>query len=239
MSRISADDTPLAGYQERRLAELTAVVVARTGQGVRASEGQPPRRAGVVRRRTVWGIAGAACAVAAGLLTWAGGAQPAAYAVTRDPSGLVTVKVTEEILNSQDAAALSDELRSAGVPGVVFSIPEGKVCPQPYARQVDLPSNVYNMPDGLYTVPSNLPEPDGGWKMTINPGHFKPGQFMIWTLSASHTFGQNGERDVTTISTSTFLASGRVIPCHYRPVPQERAAPIRNPGGYVVFADSH
>ncbi|MES9539943.1 hypothetical protein [Actinomadura sp. NPDC000600] len=251
MSGISTDDTPLAGYQERRLIELTAAVVAKREQGARASTVRPTRRPGLVRRRSAWGLAGAACtacAVAAGLLAWTGNAQPA-YAITRDPSGLVTIKVTEKTLDTRDADALSRGLRSLGVPAAVYSIPEGTVCPQPYARQVDLPSNVYEMPDGLYTVPSNLPQPGGGWKMTINPGHFKRGQFMIWTLSLSGTYDQNGRRVGTATSVGTYLVSGRVIPCRYRPAPRRQAPPplpkkdgtsviATDTGGYVTFADS-
>ncbi len=252
MSNIPTDDTPLAGYQERRLIELTAAVAAKNEQSARVSAVRPPRRPGVMRRRSAWGLAGAACtacAVAGVLLTWTGSAQPA-YAVTRGPSGLVTVKVTEKTLDSRDADALSRELRSLGVPAVVYSIPEGTVCPQPYARQVDLPSNVYDMPDGLYTLPSDLPKPGGGWKMTINPGNFKPGQFMVWTLTTSGVYEQNGRRTGSASSVGTYLVSGRTIPCHNRPAPRVRTprpssgtkdgAPvfITDTGGYVSFADS-
>ncbi|MEU8122428.1 hypothetical protein AB0C21_27285 [Spirillospora sp. NPDC049024] len=105
------------------------------------------------------------------------------------------------------------------------------------------------MPDGLYTVPSDLPQPGGGWKMTINPGHFKRGQFMIWTLSTSGTFDQNGRRVGSGTSVGTYLVSGRAIPCHYRPAPQKEAPPppakkdgksvfATDSGGYVTFADT-
>ncbi|WUH99524.1 hypothetical protein OHR68_39555 [Spirillospora sp. NBC_00431] len=250
MSGISTEDTPLAGYQERRLIELTAAVDAKTEKGARASAFDPPHRPGVFRRRSTWGVAGAACAtfaVTGGLLTWTGEAQHA-YAVTRDPSGLVTVKVTEETLDSRDADALSHELRSLGVPALVYSIPEGKVCPQPYAKLVDLPPNVYDMPDGLYTVPSNLPRPDSGWKMTINPRNFKRGQFMVWTLSTSGEYDQNGRRTGTSTSVGTYLASGRTIPCQYQPAPKEEppqlppdmggGTVIADTGGYITFANS-
>ncbi|MGK5557981.1 hypothetical protein ACSNOI_40885 [Actinomadura kijaniata] len=242
MNGVSADDAPLAGYQERRLAELTAVVAARAGR---------PRRARPVRRRSVWAAAGVACVAATGVLAWPGGARPA-YAVTRDASGLVTVKVTEEILNTRNADALSRELRALGVPAVVFSIPEGRVCPQPHARAADLPPNVYDMPGGLYTLPRDLPRPDRGWQMTINPGHFRPGQFMVWTLTTGGAYDENGRRVGSATSTGTYLVSGRVVPCRYRPAPKQ-APPtpvvlktakgdrmgmsITDTGGYVEFAD--
>ncbi|MEU9843286.1 hypothetical protein AB0C69_29170 [Actinomadura sp. NPDC048032] len=253
MSSISGDDTPLAGYQERRLAELTAAVAARTERDARASAARPPRRPRAVRGRRAWGLAAAACAacaVAGVLPVWTGGAQPA-YAVTRDPSGLVTVEVTEKTLDSRDADALSRELRSLGVPAVVYSIPEGQVCPQPHARQVDLPPNVYDMPDGLYTVPSDLPRPGGGWKMTINPGHFERGQFMIWTLTTSGVYDQDGRRTGSGTSVGTYLVSGRAVPCRNRPAPEVpaprppagrkdgRTVLITDTGGYVSFADSN
>ncbi|GAA4360928.1 hypothetical protein GCM10023088_00610 [Actinomadura verrucosospora] len=252
MSSISGDDTPLAGYQERRLAELTAAVAARTERDARASAPGPQRRPRAVRGRRAWGLAAAcaACAVAGVLPAWTGGAQPA-YAVTRDPSGLVTVEVTEKTLDSRDADALSRELRSLGVPAVVYSIPEGQVCPQPHARQVDLPPNVYDMPDGLYTVPSDLPRPGGGWKMTINPGHFERGQFMIWTLTTSGVYDQDGRRTGSGTSVGTYLVSGRAVPCRNRPAPEVpaprppagekdgRTVLITDTGGYVSFAGSN
>ncbi|MBA8951163.1 hypothetical protein ACFQU9_01275 [Actinomadura namibiensis] len=249
MSSTSTDDAPLAGYQERRLAELTAAVVAGTERGARASAVRTPRRAGRARRRSVWAAAGVACATAAGVLAWPGGTQPA-YAVTRDASGLVTVKVTEEILNSRNADALSRELRSLGVPAVVFSIPEGQVCPQPHARTVTLPPNVYDMPGGLYTLPRDLPRPDGGWQMTIDPGRFRPGQFMVWTLTTSGMFDQDRRRVGSATSTGTFLVTGRVVPCRYRPAPRKQPPPaapkdgkgdgavmLMDSGGYVAFAN--
>lgn len=236
MSDISVDDAPLAGYQERRLAELTAVVEARSSTARRTFP----------RKRPVLAAVGAACAIGIGVLAWPGSA-PAAYAVTRQPSGLVTVKVTQHILDSGNAAALSRELRSLGVPAAVFSIPAGKMCPQPYARTAALPADVYQMPQGIYTVPSDLPEKDGGgWKMTINPGHFKPGQFLVWVLTTSGVYGTSssgmagpsvaGSRLVGMApSTATYLADGRLIPCHPRPWPGPKD-PGR--GGDVLFANS-
>ncbi|WP_242901701.1 hypothetical protein [Actinomadura terrae] len=246
MSGLSTDEAPLAGYQERRLIELKAAVAAKAEQG--ASAFQPQRRR---VRRSAWGLAGAAgtaLAVTGGLLAWPGSAQPA-YAVTRDPSGLVTVKVTQKILDSRDADALSRELRSQGVPATVYSIPEGRVCPQPYAKQDDLPPNVYSMPDGLYTVPSDLPQPDHGWKMTINPNHFRPGQFMIWTMTTSGVFDQSGHRAGSATSIGTYLVSGRAIPCQYLPAPkspdhkavERKSGPLTafpDTGGYITFANS-
>ncbi|RFS82264.1 hypothetical protein D0T12_28950 [Actinomadura spongiicola] len=252
MNSIPTEETPLAGYQERRLAELTAVVAARQEQG--ASAVRSPRR--LAHPRSAWGIAGAlgaATAVTAGLLTWTGSAQPA-YAVTRDPSGLVTVKVTQEILDSRNADALSRELRSLGVPATVYSIPEGKVCPQPHAKPVDLPPNVYDMPDGLYTVPSRLPRPSGGWKMTINPGNFRPGQFMIWTLTTSGIYDESNRRTGNGTSVGTYLVSGRAIPCDYRPAQHPQAphpavtkvmgqkdgqsVSVTDTGGFITFSTS-
>ncbi|WP_207400892.1 RNA polymerase sigma factor [Actinomadura roseirufa] len=249
MSGISTDDAPLAGYQERRLAELTAAVAARAERGARAPAVQRSRRPGAAHRRSVWAVAAVASAASAAvvaMLAWTGSAQPA-YAVTRDPSGLVTVRVGQKTLDSRDADALSRELRSLDVPAVVYSVPEYTVCPQPHARTVELPPNVYSMPDGLYTVPSDLPRPGGGWKMTINPGHFKPGQFMVWTLSTSGVYEQDGRRTGTATSVGTYLVSGRVIPCRYRPappVPAPKAAgedgpmSVTDTGGRVSFADS-
>ncbi len=46
MSNIPTDDTPLAGYQERRLIELTAAVAAKNEQSARVSAVRPPRRPG-------------------------------------------------------------------------------------------------------------------------------------------------------------------------------------------------
>ncbi|MDX6742327.1 hypothetical protein [Actinocorallia sp. A-T 12471] len=218
---------PLAGYQERRLAELRAVVEAR------AAEGSARRR--FTRRRPVWAVAVAACALGAAVVVLPEGAPPA-YAVTREPSGLVTVKVTERVLDTRDAAALSDELARLGVPGFVFSLPERTVCAQPHAELVDLPANVYEMPDGLYTVPRNLPGEDGGWQITINPAHFRPGQVLVWTLTTSGIFNPRGQRVGSATSTGTYLTTGRVIPCAPRPVPSDH--PAGSTGGYIEFGPS-
>ena len=72
-------------------------------------------------------VAALAAAAAAAVFTLAAGTQ-AAYAVTKNADGSVTV----EIDSLSDAAGLQAKLQAAGVNAVVEYLPVGKMCKQPW-----------------------------------------------------------------------------------------------------------
>jgi hypothetical protein len=113
----------MTNFEERLLRELRSLVAA------------PPvdrghRHAFWRRRQLVLagGLAAVlAAAAAAGVFVLSAGTQ-AAYAVTRNADGTVTVEVD----SMTDAAGLQAKLQAAGVNAVVEYLPEGKACKQPW-----------------------------------------------------------------------------------------------------------
>jgi hypothetical protein len=107
----------VSNYEDRLLVELQKLVVSE------------PRRNHRGRRFALAGglTAAAGVAVAAGVLLLSAGTQ-AAYAVTKNADGSVTV----EIDSLTDAAGLQAKLQAAGVNAVVEYLPEGKMCRQPW-----------------------------------------------------------------------------------------------------------
>ncbi len=113
----------MSNFEERLLHELQTKVVA-----------QPSERG---QRRRLWhgprlvlagGVAAAFVATAvAGVFFLSAGTQ-AAYAVTKNADGTVTV----EIDSMTDAAGLQAKLQAAGVNAAVEYLPEGKMCQQPW-----------------------------------------------------------------------------------------------------------
>ncbi len=113
----------MTNFEERLLRELRSHVVA------------PPVDRG--QRRPLWrtprlalagGLAAVlAAAAAVGLIVLSTGTQ-AAYAVTKNADGTVTV----EIDSLSDAAGLQAKLQAAGVNAVVQYLPAGKTCKQPW-----------------------------------------------------------------------------------------------------------
>jgi len=113
----------MSNFEERLLVELRGLVAA-----------SPPARG---QRHPVWSrprlvlagglVAVAAAAAAAGVFFLAAG-TPAAYAVTKNADGTVTV----EIDSLSDAAGLEAKLQAVGVNAVVQYLPAGKMCKQPW-----------------------------------------------------------------------------------------------------------
>ena len=113
----------MSNFEERLLHELRDLVCEQSANG-----GQ--RRA--VRRRPRLAVAGGLAAVLAaaaigGVFLFSAG-TPAAYAVTKNADGSVTV----EIDSLTDAAGLHAKLQAAGVNAVVDYLPAGKMCQQPW-----------------------------------------------------------------------------------------------------------
>ena len=113
----------MSNFEERLLLELRAVVeTPRTERGQRRAVWRRPRLALAGTFAVVLAVA-----VAAGMFFFSGGTQ-AAYAVTKNADGSVTV----EIDSLTDAAGLQSALQAVGVNAVVVYLPEGKMCQQPW-----------------------------------------------------------------------------------------------------------
>jgi hypothetical protein len=113
----------VSNFEERLLQELRSVVAE---QPVDRGQSRPLWRA--PRLALAGGLAAVlAGAVGAGVFFLSAG-TPAAYAVTRNADGSVTV----EIDSLTDAAGLQAKLKAAGVNAVVEYVPAGKMCQQPW-----------------------------------------------------------------------------------------------------------
>jgi hypothetical protein len=176
----------LAGFEERRLAELKEHVARR------ATARRP-------RFRLVPTIAaGTAVAAATGavVILSTGGGDPA-YAVTKDADGVVYVKVYD----FTDAEGLNEQLGDLGVPAVVDYVPAGQKCRNERGAAVD------DVPRGLYYPPTQIPgeESGTGWQMRIDTKLFKPGQTFVWERRDDPVTGFT--------ATSTILRHDPVAPC--------------------------
>lgn len=115
----------MSNFEERLLQELRTVVADRPAEG-----GQPSRSRTWRRPRMVL-VAGLAAVLAVAAITGVflfSSGTPAAYAVTKNDDGTVTVKID----SLTDAAGLESALQAAGVSAVVEYLPEGKMCKQPW-----------------------------------------------------------------------------------------------------------
>ncbi|HEY2354589.1 MAG TPA: hypothetical protein VGH79_06810 [Gaiellaceae bacterium] len=110
----------MTNFEERLLVQLRGLVP--TEPAPRATRHRPRRRA-LVGGLTVALLA----AASAGVFVLSTGAK-AAYAVTKNPNGSVTVEVD----SMTDAAGLQAALQAAGVNAVVEYLPAGKACQQPW-----------------------------------------------------------------------------------------------------------
>jgi hypothetical protein len=113
----------VSNYEERLLRELRSVVEAQPVDRGRGRVFRPGRRLAVAGGL----LTVLAVAAAAGMFLLSAGTQ-AAYAVTKNADGTVTV----EIDSMTDAAGLQAALQADGVNAVVEYLPEGKMCQQPW-----------------------------------------------------------------------------------------------------------
>ncbi|MEV6153744.1 hypothetical protein AB0L53_25705 [Nonomuraea sp. NPDC052129] len=216
----------LAGFEERRLAELKEHVAARAAAERAGRPHAAAERAGWPRRRMVLAVAaGAAIAAVASVVTVSSmGGADRAYAVTKDSDGIVYVTVRD----FRDAAGLTRQLKSLNVPAIVDFVPAGQKCKEPRAEPVT------DIPRGLYYAPRNIPGDDAGsgWQMQINTKLFKPGQTFVWTLAVDPVYGGS--------DTSTILMRDPVAPCELVPddvqhvVPKMPFPEVTSLGGYRV-----
>jgi hypothetical protein len=144
----------MSNFEERLLAELRGVVEAEPAPGDR-------RRLGERRLALAGGLVTAVAAAAtAGVFLLSAGA-PAAYAVTKNADGSVTVEVD----SLTDAAGLQSALQAAGVNAVVEYLPAGKTCRQPWFTPAGRHGSMYSSAGAgpstggktRFTISGNLP----------------------------------------------------------------------------------
>ena len=97
-----------------------------------------------------------AAAASAGAILLTAGTQ-AAYAVTRNADGTVTVEVD----SITDAAGLQAKLRAAGVNAVVDYLPAGKACQQPWFTPL-------GRPIGNVSTRGGVDRQNGSFRFTIS-----------------------------------------------------------------------
>lgn len=119
----------MSNFEERLLRELRSVVVDRSADRGRPRRWRKPRHGVALGLGAV-----TASAVLLAVLVLSPGTQ-AAYAVTRNADGSVTV----EIDSMTDAAGLQSKLEAAGVNAVVAYLPAGKMCRQPWFTPLGRP----------------------------------------------------------------------------------------------------
>jgi hypothetical protein len=144
----------VSNFEERLLVELRKTV---TAEPVVPGRWRRPGR----RLAVAGGLAMALAAAATiGVFFLSAGTQ-AAYAVTKNADGTVTVEVD----SLTDAAGLQSALQAAGVNAVVEYLPAGKMCQQPWFTPLGHPldgttqSGVQHLENGgvSFTLSANIP----------------------------------------------------------------------------------
>jgi hypothetical protein len=179
-------------FEERLLVELRGLMQAKPAPRVR-------RRLGGRRFALLGGIvtAVAAAATAGGFLLSAG--TQAAYAVTRNADGTVTVEVD----SLTDASGLQSALEAAGVNAVVEYLPEGKICQQPWFTPA-------GRNGGTYSSGGTGQEANGEASFTIG-GDIPADETLVVTTQT----GPGGEQAL-----GLAWAKGTVPPCQVVDAPQ-------------------
>jgi hypothetical protein len=206
---MNADRLGRGGFEERLLAELRGLVAAQPsspGRG-RRSPGAwlaaPPRR----RPALLGGAAVlAAGAAVAGVALLSGGAS-AAYAVSTNDDGTVTV----EISSLADAAGLQRELGEAGVRAVVQYLPPGKACKDSWFTQAESPGGP-GSPGGEPPTKGGVQHtPDGSTRFTISRHLSADQTLVIMTQTSAGPGVPAGAEGPSSIGVA--LAKGQVGSC--------------------------
>jgi FlaG/FlaF family flagellin (archaellin) len=121
----------VSSFEERLLTELRGLVAAPRIEG-----GHRRRMRRAPRLALAGGLAAIVATVAtAGVFVLSAGTQ-AAYAVTKNADGSITVQID----SLTDAAGLQAKLQAAGVNAVVEYLPSGKMCKQPWFTPAGAPA---------------------------------------------------------------------------------------------------
>ncbi|MEU8377685.1 hypothetical protein [Streptosporangium sp. NPDC048865] len=165
-------------FEERLLMELKTEMAEMAGRAAR----EPARRPrGIVTRARLAGAAALAVAAVAVPLVLGGGT--AAYAVTKNPDGTLTVTVNE----LQDPEGLQAELNAQGVKADVTYTPRDKRCAPGRFTSVD---PAYGGPDRKDTTAGRRPEKENWRSMDvtrpvakgvyrISPSFMRPGETLV------------------------------------------------------------
>jgi hypothetical protein len=175
----------VSNFEERLLVELRGVVEAEPAPGAR-------RRVGGRRLALAGGLVTAVAAAATAAVFLLSAGTQAAYAVTKNADGSVTVEVD----SLTDAAGLQSALEAAGVNAVVEYLPEGKMCQQPWFTPAGRLGGTYNRS-------GTGPTADGQTRFTIS-GDMPADETLIVTTQT----GPGGERAL-----GLAWAKGTVPPC--------------------------
>ncbi|MFG3439700.1 hypothetical protein ACGF0J_20850 [Nonomuraea sp. NPDC047897] len=204
LSSMGTDVPPVSEQAQTRTRSL--LLAAATDERVRAVETAPRSAPSLshtranrfrswTRRRLRLGLAATGLALSASIILplTTGTEDPAhaAYLLTRNPSGTITITINQ----FTDARSLEQDLRRLGIAAVVDYVPEGKRCHEPRARYLGASVN-------------RVVQGNGGASFTLHPETIKAGQ----TLVATATF--NDPTDAGSGSAIGFeLAEGSVAPC--------------------------
>jgi hypothetical protein len=197
------------GFEERLLAELRSLVAAQPSPGpgrrfrrpLAWATGPSPRRPALVggALALLLGAAGAGVALLSGGAT-------AAYAVSTNGDGTVTV----EISSLSDAAGLQRELADAGVRAVVQYLPPGKACKDSWFTPAGGP--------GVPAPPGSEPEIKGGVQHTSDgrtrftfSRNMPADQTLVIMTQSSGASGPSGGEGPSSIAVA--FAKGEVGSC--------------------------
>jgi hypothetical protein len=208
---MNASHRPVRGFEERLLRELRRVVIEES-----TSSSAPAAQAPIARGRFRWtrrlgltgGLAAAvAIGFAAGLPIGGDDGGSAAYAVTQNADGTVTV----EINALRDAEGLQRKLREAGVPALVQYLPPGKACEgarvnrsgrDPAPRLVDSIAQINEDGSIRFTIDKSA---HPGQTLVVRTQDFAPGQPVP---------GQpGGAPEATSSAVGVSFENGTVTPC--------------------------
>jgi len=158
----------VSNFEERLLSELRSLVAApqiENAHGYRRWRAPRPALAG--------GVAVVlAAAVTAGVFVLSEGTQ-AAYAVTKNADGSITVQID----SLTDAAGLQAKLRAAGVNAVVEYLPAGKTCKEPWFT----PAGAHAAANGEVQQSAVGPNGDGTTSFTISGDHPTEATLVVTT----------------------------------------------------------
>lgn len=195
----------MSNFEERLLHELQSVVTASpVDRGQRRPLWRGPRLVVAVGLAVVLGAA-----AGAGVFLLAAGA-PAAYAVTRNADGTISV----EIDSLTDAAGLQARLQAAGVNAVVEYLPAGKMCQQPWFTPAGRGTNHGLQQSGVGRAG------DGAIRFTISGDHPAGATLVVTTQT-----GPGNEQAL-----GLAWAEGEVPPCRVVDAPAG-SGPLGGPPG--------
>ncbi|WP_163511101.1 hypothetical protein [Fodinicola acaciae] len=191
-------------YEDRLLTQLKQVVTENAAQ--------PPtraRRLGWKPRLVVGGVA--AALVAGGAVIAVETTTPPAFAVTKQPNGIISVTINR----LEDADGLARQLTGAGIPTVAKFLPEGKKCADGWYQRA---TDVRVSGDRMSLSGESM-------TFTMRKGQLKPGQTLIISTQYATVDGPDG-KPTKVHSLGLDYAQGPIGSCRI-----VAAAPFKPAGG--------